>query len=119
MLVEEKPKMECILEENRWKNSILTLELLESRRMKDISIIVLDNYEREPEVSEVLINVFKNRRYVTFSETSIQEQKNLIATIEVKSNPELMEAIKQSKRDKKAGRTRKYDEIARECGFRK
>lgn len=119
MLVEEKPKMERILEENSWKNSILSLELIETRRKKDIHIIVLDNYEREPEVSEVLINVFKNRRPATLSETSIQELKNLIATIEVKSNPELMEAIKQSKRDKKAGRTRKYDEIARECGLRK
>ena len=35
-----------------------------------------------------------------------------------KLSPELLEAIKRSREDVKAGRVRKYKDIARECGLR-
>lgn len=86
---------------------------------KDLAVIILDNCEQEPDVFAVNTNIFKNKKSIEFTEVTTKKLKSMIATMEVRSNKELMDTIKQSKIDKEIGNTRKYEEIARECGLRR
>jgi len=118
MLVEEKQKMKLILPAKEWKDvNPLEFEELEPSSREDISFIMIDNCENEPAVLEVFTNIFKNKKTISFAEESLKQLKELLATIEVKSNEELVEAIKQSRIDKKKGDFRKLEDIVRERGL--
>ena len=115
-----KPKMVCVLGKNDWEfpNSLAILDRLNSKKKDDLCTIVFDGLRSEPEVFEVHVDVFKNNPEVSLSDESITKLKEVLGTLEIKSNPELTECIRKSQLDKKKGRTRKYEDIARECGLR-
>ena len=118
MLVEEERKMKLILPEKDWKEvDLLTFEGMDPSSREDISFILLDNCEDEPAVLEVFINIFKNKRTISFAEKSLEQLNDLLAVIEVKSNEEIMDAIRQSRIDKKEGKLRKFEDVVRECGL--
>lgn len=73
--------------------------------------------EDEPEVLEVLEDVFQNQSKTLLSEESIRSLREIWGTLAVRSNPELMECIRQSQIAKKKGEVRKYEDIARECNL--
>jgi len=116
----ERPKMVRVLPKKNWgsPSSLFGLAKLSPKRKDDLCIIVFDSHEGEPEVFEVLVNVFQHRSRVSLSTEKMTELREILGTLEVKSNPELMECIRQSQLDKKKGDVRKYEDIARECGLR-
>lgn len=48
---------------------------------------------------------------------SSDEYESMKATLEVLSDPELMKQIEESRKDAKAGRVRKLDDVKKELGF--
>lgn len=115
----EKPKMKRILPHKKWvsSSSFRRMNELNPKTRGDLCTIVLDARKGEPDVFEVLVDVFQHRPKISLSVESITELKEVLGTLEVKSNPELMECIRQSQIDKKKGEVRKYEDIARECGL--
>jgi hypothetical protein len=85
---------------------------------QDLCVIIFDVREEEPEVLEVQVDVFQNQSRILLQGDNMQALREILGTLEVKSNPELMECICQSQIDKKKGNVRKYEDIARECGLR-
>lgn len=120
MVTLEQPKMVRVLQERNWSSpsSMFSLRRLSPKMKDDLFTIVFDTREGEPEVLEVLVDVFRNKTRISLAKESRNALAEMLGTLEVKSNPELMECIRQSKVDKKKGNVRKYEDIARECGLR-
>lgn len=115
----KQPVMKTILPEKKWSSSesLSILETLSPRSRNDLCIISLDARRDEPEVLEVLTDVFRNRHRVSLPAKNMSEFKGILGTLEAISDPDFMECIRQSKIDKKHGRFRKFDDIACECGI--
>ena len=109
-----------ILPEKNWgsASSMFGLDRLSSKRKQDLCVIAFDVREGEPEVLEVRVDVFHKRTRISLSPESKTALAEVLGTLEVRSNPELMECLRQSKVDKQKGNVRKYEDIARECGLR-
>jgi hypothetical protein len=109
-----------ILPEKNWSlpNSLVSLDKVSPKMTQDLCVIFFDVRENEPEVLEVLVDVFQNKSKVSLSNDSLRALREILGTLGVKSNPELMECIRQSQIDKRKGNVRKYEDIARECGLR-
>lgn len=116
----EQRKMVRILPEKNWSlpNSLVSLDKVSPKMTQDLCVIFFDVRENEPEVLEVLVDVFQNKSKVSLSNDSLRALREILGTLGVKSNPELMECIRQSQIDKRKGNVRKYEDIARECGLR-
>ena len=54
------------------------------------------------------------RHETTYVTISRDEYESMKATIEVMSDPELMEQLRKSREDIKSGRTKKWDKILKE-----
>jgi len=108
-----------ILPKDDWslQNSLSTLEKLSAKMKQDLCVIIFDVREQEPEVLEVRIDVFQNQSRISLQDDTMQAIREILGTLEVKSNPELMECIHQSQIDKKKGNFRKFEDVARECGL--
>ena len=119
MLVEEDPKMKLLLPENEWDavNLIKFDRIMPRNRREDLSVIILDNCEEKPAVLEVIPNIFKNKKPISFAAESLVLIEELLAELEVRSNEEIMEAIRQSRIDKKEGNLRKFNDIVAELGL--
>lgn len=113
----ERRKMVRILPQKNWNlpNSLFSLDKVSPRMRQDLCIIFFDVRESEPEILEVLVDVFQNKSKISLSNENICVLREILGTFEVKSNPELMECIRQSQMAKKKGDVRKYEDIAREC----
>jgi hypothetical protein len=116
-MVMEQPKLKQVLQEKNWASpsSLFTMRKLNAKLKDDLCTIFLDARNQEPEVLEVSADVFQDRSRIVFGFERIAELKELYATLEIKSNPELMECLRQSQKDKKKGDVRKFEDIAREC----
>jgi len=108
-----------VLPKKNWSltTGLFSIAKLSPKMKNDLCTIVLDARKGEPEVLEVLVDVFRNKSRISLSSESITELREIMGTLEVKSNPELMECIRQSQLDKIKGDVRKYEDIARECGL--
>lgn len=115
----KKLKMRRVLPEKNWgsPSSLFGLAKLSSKTKDDLCTIVFDNLQGEPEVLEVKVDVFQYKSRISISSENMTKLREIMGTLEVKSNPELMECIRQSQVDKKRGDVRKYEDIARECGL--
>lgn len=115
----EQPKMVRILPEKNWGSSasISSLKKLSSKEKSDLCTIFLDVRRGEPEVLEVFVDVFQNQTKIILSSKNKQTLREIWGTLAVKSNPELMECIRQSQIAKKKGEIREFEDIARECGL--
>ncbi len=120
-MVMETPRLKQVLPEKNWtsQSSVSTLEKLSPKLKDDMCTILLDARNDEPEVFEVVGNyVFQTKHpEIIRAKTIIIGIKEVLGTLEAKSNPELMECLQQSREDKKKGRLRKFDDVARECGL--
>lgn len=116
----EKPKMVRVLPKKNWSSpsNMFCLDKLSPKRKQDLCVIAFDVREGEPEVLEVLVDVFHSKTRISLSTESKTALAEILGTLEVKSNPELTECLRQSKIDKQKGNVRKYEDIARECGLR-
>jgi len=109
-----------ILPKDDWSlpNSLFTLEALSSKMKQDLCVIIFDVREQEPEVLEVQVDVFQNQSRISLSDENMRALREILGTLELKSNPELIECLHLSRIDKEKGNVRKYEDIARECGLR-
>ena len=116
----EEPKMVRVLPKKKWSSpsSLFGLAKLSPQQKNDLCVIVFDSHEGEPEVLEVKVDVFHSKSKISLSNENMTKLREILGTLEVKSNPELVECIRQSQLDKKKGNVRKYEDIARECGLR-
>ena len=116
----KEPKMVQILPKKKWgsSSSLFGLAKLSPKKKNDLCVIVFDSHEGEPEVLEVKMDVFQYKSRISLSSENMTKLREILGTLEVRSNPELMECIRQSQLDKKKGDIRKYEDIARECGLR-
>jgi hypothetical protein len=116
----ETPKLTEILQEKKWTSfdSISMMKKLSAKLKDDLCMIFLDARNQEPEVLKVSGDVFQGKVYSTINFTKISELKSVIDTLLIESDHEFMACLRQSQIDKKNGRTRKYEDIARECGLR-
>lgn len=118
-MVMEQPRMKQVLPEKKWGSieSLNALEALNHRVREDVYTIFLDAKGNEPEVLRVSGDVFVNKVRLCIDSKTISDFKSLLGTIMIKSDPELMTCLRKSEIDRKAGKYRKFEEIARECGI--
>jgi len=119
MMIEERQKMVRVFGDDKlsFSNGMRSLRRENADSQLDLSTILLEVCAEHPEVFKVNKDIFKNKRPIRVSAKTSQNFKEIMATLEVQSSPELMEAIKRSRLDKGEGRTRKYEDLARECGL--
>jgi len=119
-LVMEQSKLKEILQEKNWtsSNSLSVMKKLSAKLKDDLCTIFLDARNQEPEVLRVSSDVFQGKTGLLIDFTKISESKSILDTLLIESDPEFMACLRQSQIDKKNGKTRKYEDIARECGLR-
>jgi predicted CoA-binding protein len=120
-MVMEQPSMEKILQAKKWDSieSIYNMEKLapiEKIDMCTIFIDVQDVHGSKPEVFKVSNDVFSGQPEVSIEFT--KEAETILGNYLLQSDEKFMSCLRQSQIDKKNGKTRKYEDIARECGLR-
>ncbi len=117
-MVMQQPNMEQILQAKKWGtfDSINKVEKLPPISKIELCTIFVDAKGNQPGVFKVSSDVFKGQPDV-FG-TLVKEIETILGTQVLESDQEFMACLRQSQIDKKNGRTRKYEDIARECGLR-
>lgn len=120
MTVIEQPKMTQVLQAKKWSSieSINNLEKLKPDNKKDMCTIFLDTNGSEPEVLSVSRDVFRGKTGLSVHFDEVTELESILGTLMLESDTEFMACLRQSQIDKKNGKTRKYEDIARECGLK-
>lgn len=116
--MEIQNNMEQVLQAKKWDSakSIHKLEKLTSIAKIDMCTILVDANGSQPEVLKVSGDVFKGQPEVLTKLAKAVE--TVLGTYLLESDEEFMACLRQSQIDKKNGKTRKYEDIARECGLR-
>jgi hypothetical protein len=118
-MVMEQPKLKEVLQEKNWTfNSLSVMKTLSGKLKDDLCTIFLDARDQEPQVLRVSSDVFQGKAGIFVDFTKISKSKALLNTLLIESDPEFMACLHKSQADKKNGKTRKYEDIARECGLR-
>ena len=119
-MVMEQTKMTQVLQAKKWSSieSIRNLEKLKPDNKKDMCTIFLDTNGSEPEVLSVSSDVFRGKTGLSIRFDKISELESVLGTLILESDAEFMACLQQSQIDKKNGKTRKYEDIARECGLK-
>jgi hypothetical protein len=116
----EQSKLKEVLREKNWasSNSLSIVKKLSAKLKDDLYTIFLDAHNQEPEVLRVSCDVFQSKTGLFIDFAKISESKTILDTLLIESDPQFMACLRQSQIDKKNGKTRKYEDIARECGLR-
>ncbi len=64
--------------------------------------------------AEATVSGERQNKWITIS---LEEYESMQRTIEVLSDKELMEQLRESKKDKESGKIRSFNEVARELGL--
>lgn len=101
-----KDKMKHILESNNWSSpySLTKIDGLDSKRKGELCTIVFDGFQKQPEVLEVLADVFKDRIKISAilqkpNEISLEIDSSTIETLEICSNKKLIDKIREARKE--------------------
>ena len=116
----ESPKLKEVLRERHWisSDSLSVMKKLSAKLKDDLCTIFLDARNHEPEVLRVSGNIIQDKTGRIIDFAKIPDAESILGTLLIESDPQFMACLRQSQVDKKNGNTRKYEDIARECGLR-